>query len=68
MTVANLSDLQRDALTAIYETEELWGLGNMAFTVGHFFDPQFLAPYLHYSIWGRDDIGAFLAGQKVFRD
>src|SRR6266436_3927091 len=66
MTVANLSDLQRDALTAIYETEELWGLGNMAFTVGHFFDPQFLAPYLHYSIWGRDDIGAFLAGQKVF--
>jgi len=32
----------------------------MAFTVGNFFDPQFLDPYLHYSIWDRDDVGPFL--------
>lgn len=68
MMVTDLTDLQRAVLTAIYETEEIWELGNMAFTVGNFFDPKFIAPYLHYSIWHRDDVGAFLAGQKVFRD
>ena len=41
ITVADLSDLQRDALTAIYETGALWGLGNMALAVGNFFDPTF---------------------------
>lgn len=68
MTIADLSDLQRDALTAIYETEALWTFGNMSFTVGEFFDPIFIRPYSHYSIWDRDDVGAFLAGQTVFRD
>jgi len=66
MTVADLSDLQRDALTAIYETEALWGLGNMAFAVGSFFDPIFMD--LHFSIWDCKDLGAFLAGQIVFRN
>ena len=66
MTVADLSDLQRDALTVIYETEALWGLGNMAFAVGSFFDPIFMD--LHFSIWDCKDLGAFLAGQIVFRN
>ena len=68
MTISDLSDLQRDVLTAIYETEELWTLGNMSFTVGSFFDPIFIAPYIHHSIWDRKDVGAFLSGQTVFRD
>ena len=66
MTVSDLTDLQRDALTAIYETEALWGLGNMAFAVGSFFDPQFRD--LDFSIWNRNDVGAFLSGQNVFRN
>jgi len=65
MTVAHLTDLQQDALRAIYETEALWGFGNMAFTVGEFFDP--LVPDMDYSIWDRDNLGKFLAGQNVFR-
>jgi hypothetical protein len=68
MTISDLSDLQRDVLTAIYETEALWTFGNMGFTVGEFFEPKFLRSYSHYSIWHRDDVGAFLAGQTVFRD
>jgi hypothetical protein len=66
MTVNDLTDLQRDALTAIYETVDLWGLGNMAFAVGSFFDPKFTK--LDFSIWDRNDVGAFLSGQNVFRD
>jgi hypothetical protein len=66
MTVSHLTDLQRDALSAVYETEALWGYGNMAFTVGSFFDPKFLNS--GYSIWDRKDLGAFLAGQNVFRN
>ena len=68
MTVSDLSDLQRDVLTAIYETEALWAFGNMGFIVGNFFDPQFIRSYSHYSIWHREDVGAFLSGQSVFRD
>lgn len=67
-TVADLSDLQRDVLTAIYETEALWEFGNMGFTVGKFFDPIFIRSYSHDSIWDRNDIGVFLSGQTVFRD
>ncbi len=66
MTVSDLTDLQRDALSAVYETEALWELGNMAFTVGSFFDPIFL--HSDYSIWDREQLGAFLAGQTVFRN
>lgn len=66
MTVSDLTDLQRDGLTAIYETEALWGLGNMSFAVGSFFDPKFTTS--HYSIWNRKDVGAFLSGQNVFRN
>ena len=66
MTVADLSDMQHDALTAIYETEAVWGLGNMWSAVGSFFDPQF--PNLgNDSYWDRTDVGAFLSGQNVFR-
>ncbi|GCE28090.1 hypothetical protein KDA_35740 [Dictyobacter alpinus] len=63
MTVTDLSDLQKDALTAIYETEDLWEWG-MSFTVGNFFDPRFNPS--PPSVWGREYVGAFLAGQKVF--
>ncbi len=66
MTTFDLSKLQRDALTALYETEDLWGLGNMSFAVGSFFDPQFTA--FPFSMWDRNDVRAFLAGQTVFRD
>ena len=65
MTVADLSDIQHDALTAIYETDAVWGLGNMYSTVGSFFDPQF--PNLsNDSMWSRTDVGAFLSGQNLF--
>jgi hypothetical protein len=66
MKVSDLTDLQRDALSAIYETEALWVILNMAFTVGDFFDPQF--PNLRRSIWEREALGAFLAGENVFRN
>jgi hypothetical protein len=66
MTVDDLTALQRDALTAIYETVDLWGLGNMSFAVGSFFDPKFMKS--DFSIWDRNDVGAFLSGQNVFRD
>jgi hypothetical protein len=66
MTVSHLTDLQRDALSAVYETQALWRFGNMAFAVGSFFDSQFMN--LHLSIWDRNDVGAFLAGQNVFRN
>lgn len=66
MTVSDLTDLQRDALTAIYETEALWRFGNMSFAVGSFFDPKFTTS--HYSIWNRKNVGAFLSGQNVFRN
>lgn len=66
MTVSDLTDLQRDALTVIYETETLWELGNMMFTVGRFFDPKFID--FSFSMWERNDVGEFLAGQKAFRD
>ena len=35
MTVADLSELQRDVLTAIYETEKIWTFGDLAFIVGN---------------------------------
>ena len=66
MNVSDLTDLQREALTAIYETKKLWELGNMAYAVGDFFDPRF--PELTFSSWYRKDVGAFLAGEKVFYD
>ena len=66
MTIFDLTDLQRDALTAIYETEAIWQIGNSIFTVGEFFDPRFSSS--HRSLWNCDDVGAFLAGQKVFQD
>lgn len=65
MTVSDLSDLQRDALTAIYETEALWTFGNMSFMVGNFFDPRFTNSRPSY--WDRDALGAFLAEETVFR-
>ena len=58
MTVSQQTDLQRDALTAVYKTEDLWGLGNVAFTVGSFFDPQFTD--VPTSTWDREDLGTFL--------
>lgn len=66
MTVSQLTKLQRDALRAIYETNALWMLVNMEFTVSSIFDPQFLNSA--YPIWGRFGLGAYLAGQTVFRN
>ncbi len=66
MTVFDLTDLQRDALRAISETEALWGFANMSFAVGGFFDPKF--PNSNSSFWDRKDLTAFLAGQNVFRN
>lgn len=60
-TVADLSDLQRDVLTAIYETEELWTFGNMAFAVGNVFEPPFK---VRRNIVGREGLGAFLSNQN----
>jgi hypothetical protein len=59
-TIADLSDLQRDVLTAIYETEELWTFGNMAFAVGNFFEPHFK---VRRNLLGREGLGAFLLNQ-----
>jgi hypothetical protein len=63
MTVSDLTDLQRDALTAIYETESLWLWGNMSFAVGEFFSPRF-APLMDRAIVDRDELGNLLAGAK----
>ncbi|HXR66311.1 MAG TPA: hypothetical protein VN729_10325, partial [Ktedonobacteraceae bacterium] len=40
MTVADLTERQRGALSAIVKSKNVWGLGNMSETVGHFFPPQ----------------------------
>lgn len=61
MTVADLSDLQRDVLTALYETEDLWAFGNMAFAVGKFFEPPFK---VRRFLLGREGLGAFLSNQN----
>ncbi|HTK05595.1 MAG TPA: hypothetical protein VL485_00350 [Ktedonobacteraceae bacterium] len=67
MTVSDLTDLQRDVLTAIYETRAVWRDSDTSFTVSSFFDPIRIDPSfpaLSYSIWDRDDVGAFLTGRK----
>lgn len=61
MTVADLSDLQRDVLIAIYETEDLWTFGNMAFAVGNFFEPLFK---VRRSMLDREGLGVFLSNQN----
>ncbi|HEY0756259.1 MAG TPA: hypothetical protein VGD98_20050 [Ktedonobacteraceae bacterium] len=61
MAVADLSDLQRNVLTALYETEALWTFGNMAFAIGKFFEPLVS---MRRPMLGRKGLGAFLANQN----
>ncbi len=60
MTVADLTDMQREALSALVKSKNVWGLGNMGFTVGHFFSPQY---DLDFTFWGRKDVAQFLRGE-----
>jgi len=53
--------MQRQALSALVKSKNVWGLGNMGFTVGHFFAPKY---GLDFSLWDRDDVAQFLSGKK----
>lgn len=60
MTVADLTNMQRKALSTLVKSKNVWGLGNMGFTVGHFFTPQY---GLDFSLWSRNDVAQFLLGE-----
>jgi hypothetical protein len=40
-TISDLSDLQRDVLTTVYENEDIWEPGRMDFAIGAFFGSEF---------------------------
>jgi hypothetical protein len=61
MTVADLTNMQREVLSTLVKSKNVWGLGNMGFTVGHFFPPKY---GLDFSLWDRKDVAQFLLGEK----
>lgn len=61
MTVADLTDMQREVLSTLVKSKNIWGLGNMGFAVGNFFPPQY---DLDFSLWDRKDVAQFLLGKQ----
>lgn len=61
MTAADLTEMQRQALSTLVKSKNVWGLGNMDCTVGHFFPPQY---EMDVSLWFREDVAQFLRGEK----
>ncbi|GCE21499.1 HEAT repeat domain-containing protein [Dictyobacter kobayashii] len=61
-TIDNLSDTQKDVLTALVKNKHIWESGNMLFTVGHYFPPQ---NNLEFSMWKREDVARFLKGKPL---
>ncbi|GCE28945.1 hypothetical protein KDA_44290 [Dictyobacter alpinus] len=60
--VDDLSDLQREVLTALVKNKQLWETGNMLLTVGSYFKP---AHGLNFSMWSREDVAQFLKGKPL---
>lgn len=63
MSFSDLTPLQQKALTAIYETEALWELGNMEYTVGYFFETK--DSNTHKLYVSRAGLHAFITGWNV---
>ncbi|GLV60659.1 hypothetical protein KDH_74780 [Dictyobacter sp. S3.2.2.5] len=61
-TIDNLSDTQKDVLTALVKNKHIWESANMLITVGHYFPPH---NNLELSLWNREDIVRFLKGKPI---